>query len=604
MKNFVLTNLRGFRGYINKHDITNAGDNFLVNGSQNVVSTEDGKIAIRRGYELDGADNNALTPIESSFVWQTHRGLEIPLRAYDDELEYRYDSGDGNGPQWRKLADGWSSVAFNFTTFWDGTTEFQDFLLFVNGDSNIYDWSGGITTVDITGSTATTLKKQGGGTWAEEGFLTSGTRRVIIGTTAYTYTGGETTDTLTGVTPDPTAGGHSDGDVAVQQIRTTANTPASGYDNDLILTLENQVWIASFDSRDVYKSAVGDFTDYTFSSPRQTGEGALLTLDSTPTGLVVQEQNMYISGAKDEWYRVIFELSNDLQNEDLRVTRLKTSALQSAVVQSAIFKIKNDIVFLSNEPTIDSLGRIEDVDTPQSLDLSDPIKLYLRDLDTTNAAGIFWRNNFYMAFPNESIVLIFNIERGHWESPQILPVSRFAIIDGELYGHSNAVPETYKLFTGTNDNGNPIDARATFSYRNYGRRDHKNNFTEWLSEGYLSENTVLDYTIRYDYLGFTSVQSYEIRGDGSQNNNIIFKNTDDGSLGKKSLGKASLGGKEGEAVLPSDLNKFRAIQTMVKEDFYEVQIEYSSNEVDYDWQLLAFGGNIQLSTADNNELKL
>jgi len=684
MKNFNITNLRSFRGYINKHDITNIGDNFLVEGSQNVLSTDDGRIKIREGYTLDGAANSNPTPIESSFDWTTHRGVTLNLRSYDDELEVRFDAGGGLGPQWYRVEDGWSSVTFRYDTFWD-SGEAQDILLFVNGNSNIYSWSGGIATVDITGSTSNTLKKQGTTTWAEEGFLFTGTRQVVIGGTTYTYTGGEDTTILTGVTPDPTAGGHSDGDVVVQKVRTATNTPAGGstytaatisfqtgnpdkindsangfltagfksgqritvqgsasndgnytiskatagslelsdqdelttetagatvtitnpeFTNDLIAVLENQVWIGSENKRDVYKSKVDTFTNYSFSVPRRLGQGAVLTLDSAPTGFVVQEQDLYISGQRDEWYRSNFELSGDLQNETLTIKRLKTATLQAATNQESIFKIKNDVIFLSQEPTIDSLGRIEDVDTTQSQDISDPIKKLLDSLDRTNASGIFFRNNFYIGLPAESTVLVFNIERGHWEAPLTLPIARFAIIDGELYAHSNSVPETYKLFDGVSDNGNPIEARATFAYRNYGNRHHKKHFNEWLTEGYMSENTVLNLEIKYDYLGSRGVRSFTINGDGSQNSNILFKSSDDGSLGKKSLGKASFGGKEGEALLPTDLNKFRAIQETTNNNFYEMQVSYSSNEEDYRWELLAFGGNVKLATADNNEIKL
>lgn len=587
-KKFQLTNLRGFKGFIQKRDRTNVGANYLVKGSQNVVSTDEGRVAIRKGYTLDGAANSSLTEIESSFVWLTKRGLEVPLRSYDDELEIRY-SGD-----WIRLEDGWTDVDFNYTTYWD-TTELQDALLFVNGDSNIYYWSGGITT--FASVTVNTITKQGTTSWTEEGFLTAGTRQVIIEGTTYTYTGGETTTTLTGVTPDPTVAGHTVGAVVVQAVRTQANTPASGFNNDLIATIRNQVYVGDTTRRDVFVSAVSDYTDYTFSSPRLVGEGALLNIDETPTAFVEQEENMYIS-TKNQWYNTRFELSSDLQNETLLIQRLKTSPLQGAINQSSVFKIKNDVIFLDGEPTIDSLGRIENVDTPQNLDISDPIKLYLQSLDTTNAAGIYWQNNFYMSIPNESVVLIYNIEKGYWEAPQILPISRFSIIDEHLYGHSNVVPETYKLFDDVySDNNNAINAIAKFSYRNYGLRAWQKNLTEWFTEGYIAENTEINLQLNYDYEGFERQQEFTIDGD---DDTILFQPIADNSLGKNSLGKEPLGTTKDEL---EELSKFRQIDTTYKTDFYEIQAIYSSNDIDQRWEILAFGGDIVASTSDNNHIK-
>jgi len=63
-------------------------------------------------------------------------------------------------------------------------------------------------------STAVTITKQGAPTWAAAGFDTAG--QVVIDAITYTYTGGSGTTTLTGVTPDPTAGGHIAGAVVEQ----------------------------------------------------------------------------------------------------------------------------------------------------------------------------------------------------------------------------------------------------------------------------------------------------------------------------------------------------------------------------------------------------
>lgn len=575
-----------FRGYSNKQDITNLGDGYLVEGSQNVISTDGNTIAVRDGFTLDGSSNSALTPIRRSFEWKTSRGVEVAIRSYDNKLEFRY------GGVWRQLATSYSSVLFEFDTIWDNN-EKQDKLLFVNGDSNIYEWSGGITTLGSVGAATLTLQDLTK-TWKGEGFTNTATKNVIIGGITYAYTAGEGTNQLTGVTPNPTLGGHTAGDLVFQAVATNTNKPGSNVKNDLIAVLRNQVYIASYTSRLVYVSKNTSYTDFTFSSPRLPGEGALITLDGTPTGFAPQEENMYISAGTDQWYLTNFELSADLANETLRIIRLKTDSQGAAIKQSAIGLMKNKIVFISNEPTLDFLGRVENVNTPQGVPLSDPIKNDFQDYDFTDAHVKYFKNNLYIALPRESRLLIYNIQKGYWEPPQILPAGRLAIIGGELYLHSNVVPETYKLFEGTSDNGNPIAAVARFSYMNFGARANKKVFNEWYTEGYISSNTALTRKIFYDYKGFNSINTEDILGN---NLNIILTSSS-GSLGKLSLGKAKFGGSGGD-----EFPKFRIIHPVVEQDFWEIQPEYSSNGVDQRWELIAFGANVDYSEADNNEIK-
>lgn len=578
-----------FQGYNSKVDSTKLDNGILVSGSQNVLSTDGENIKIREGYTLDGAANTATTPIESSYDWNTHSNTGLYLRSYNDTLEWRYkDSSDAI--TWTELKGSWTDVGFAYTEYWDNT-EKQDYLLFVNGDSNIYSWSGGNALISST--TSNTIVKTGTPTWAEARFNTTGTydKKILINETEYTYTGGETTTTLTGVTPDPT--GEADGSLVFQTVTTHTDKPASDsttFTNDIIGTLDNQVWVASTINRDVYISKQDDFLTYTFSSPRLPGEGALITLDAYPVGLAVQEKYMYVAAGNDQWYKVVFELANDLVNESLEVERLKTTAQEAAVSQGAISHIKNNIVYLSNEPTIDTLGKLEAIDTPQTLALSDPIKTELEGYNTSNAHLKYYRNNLYIALPSESKVLIYNIEQGYWEAPQILPVRRLAIIEGDLYGHSNAVPETYKLFDGYNDNTNPIEAVAKFSYQNFGDRVNYKNFDEFYSEGYIKSNTDLTLVIDYDYQGFTSSQEFTIEGD---DDDILFQSSKDGSIGKSSYGKEPFG-----SIIdaPSDLAKFKQINTMVRQDFQEMQVTYKTNQVDGRWEVLAYAPSIYLSS--------
>lgn len=578
-----------FKGYNSRIDATKLKEGYLVEGSQNVLSTDGENIKIREGYEILGASATALTPIEASYDWNTHSAVERNLRAYDDELEVLIDG------TWTKLEDGWSAVDFQFAEWWD-TDESQDMLLFVNGGSNIYAWSGAITT--IASATANTITKNGASSWGEERFISDGSnydKKITINGTVYTYTGGESTTTLTGVSPDPSS--EAADSTAIQTVSTISDKPASGKNNDLIAVLDNQLYVGDSTKRTIEISKQNDFNTWSPSSPRLPGEAAPLTLDSFPKAFIVQEEFMYISGGTDDWYKVLFQLSADGTKESVNIKRLKTSSQEAAISQGAVCNIKNNVAFVTQENGVDTLGRLENIDTPRSKPLSDDIKTELQGYDTTNIDTKYYKNNIYIALPTESKVLIYNLEKGYWEAPQILPVRKLAIIDDVLCGHSNAVPETYKLFTGHNDNTNPINAIAKFSYLQYGDRDRYKSLDEWYSEGYISSNTELKVQLNLDYDGYTSNPEYLILGNDDK---ITFNPVRTVGLGKSKLGENPLGTTTDEI---EDLAKFRQIDTMVGQDFFEIQPIYSSNQVDANWSVLAFGSNANYSTNEPITIK-
>lgn len=592
MKKFSL--IQNFLGYQNKKDVSNTDPRYLITGSHDVLVNDGEKISTRDGYTVDGQSNSALTPIKSSYDWNTSTGTEVNLRSYYDELEYRYVDSNGD-VTWNRLANGYGdNVKFRFAEWWS-STEGQDLLLFVNGSSNLYMWSGGITT--FASATATTLTKQGTETWTESRFLVAGTRTVVINGVTATYTGGENTTTLTGVSVDFSA--TAVGTLITQGIQTNATTPGSTFSNDIIAVNKNQVYVGDETRRDVFVSKNTSYTDYTFSSPRIPGDGALLTLDSSTVGFAVQEDAIYISAGKNDWYQVTFTLSSDNTKEVMAIQKLKSGTQQAAQSQEMIGKIKNSIVFISNEPTMDTLGRVENINTPQSVPLSNPIKIDFDDYDFTNAHVKYFRNQTFVALPAESKVLIYDHENNYWQPPQTLPVIRLAIIDGELYGHSSAVPETYKLFdiTVQTDDGNPIEHVAVFAYRNLGKRYGKKHFDEYYTEGYIGGSSIISATYKYDFGGFTQILTKNI---DASDPDIIFSTSADGSLGKVPLGHSPLGSITDSI---SGLPKFRIIHSLAKPAFYEYTVQYSSDEEGYQWQLLAHGGNVVESSSDAIEIK-
>lgn len=583
-----------FKGYVTKPDPTNTNDRFLTAGSFNVLVNDTEKVTGRKGYSLFGAASTDRNAIESEFTWNTSSGTEILLRGLNNSLQF-YNSGT-----WYTLASGFNTAAFGFPrssqSGWWNDTQGIDVLPFVAKDANIYTWSGCVATVAST--TSNSITKTGTETWAEARALTtSGT--IIINGNEYAYTGGTGTTTLTGVTPDPT--GEANGSLAYQKVTTESNKPASGLTNDLIDILNNQVYIGDYSSREVYVSANNDLTDFsTISTPRQPGQAALFTLDNAPVAFVVQEEAMYISAGKSDWYATSINLQNDGTTfiEDITVKKLKNSPQQAAKAKDLTANIKNSVVFISHEPTLDELGRVENVNTPQSKPLSDPIKPDFDTYDFTGGDIRYYKNQIFIAVPVHALVLIYDINNSWWQPPQQMPIAKFSVYDGKLIGHSSLVSESYELFPDNTfaDNDNVINMQAVFAYRNFGTRSLLKSFDEYFTEGYLSSSTTLTLTLQYDYAGGTAEKEFSIIGSDED---ITVGNPITGNLGSLPLGAGPIGTMQTGG---ADLKKFRQVNGTRAVDFYEMRAIYSTTDTSAQFEILSHGPQVRLSQNQNNSI--
>jgi hypothetical protein len=593
-------------GYRNREDKTNLPPQTLVTGSQNVLTNVYGRISARKGYTLDGAADTSISSILASYDYEMHTGETRHLRAgfltsaaNDGKLQYRYVAVDGT-VTWIDLLTGLTSTSFNFADYWD-TTALQSRLLMVNGASSITEWSGGVTT--FASATANTITKEGAEAWAEVGFSPTGVHTVVIAGVAYGATGGWGTTTLTGVTPNPSTPAYAAGVTVHQAPETTLNsamTDLPSIGNDLIANLRNQIYVASLTNNFVYVSNVNNYKDYGFTAPtRVVGEGAILTLDGTPKALVPREDQMNISAGKDQWYKTQLTLSADLTKEELTVIRLKTTSEQGTQSQALTSKIKNNVVFVSYEPILESLGWIDNVfGEPQLTDISYSIVNDFNATDFTDGEVRYHKNYIYVSAPKSSKVFVYNMtnpDNKYWEAPQVLPVGRFSVIDGDLYGHSYQSSETYKLFTGYNDNGNFIQANAVLAFNSHGIRHASKGFNQYFVEGYISTNTTLQLGLQYDIDGCATITAFNILGNDAQ---IVCLGSDDNLLGKYNLGKVPLGANIAQATTTP--SKFRVIVTMPKVPYYEYQVSFNSVGFDQNWEVLAFGCAWQRTFEGNN----
>lgn len=451
------------------------------------------------------------------------------------------------------------------------------------------------------------------GTFDEARFFTidggvSNNRQVDIDGITYTYTG-ENGGTLTGVTPDPTLQSSvpQKGDTIMQTIRVYTPTGLIGFEADKISTQNNYVFYGSSVSREVLIAGTLDFTDFTFTTPlRKPGEGFTISLDSCPTAFApaADQQTINKTGlvtifaGRDDEYQVTFTLSTDQQSETIDILKQKTGTGMAAQSPEVIATIRNAILFLTFEPTIEMLGKQPlGIDSSKSTPISDLIRDDIEAYDLTNASMRYHQRDLHIALPKEGKWLIFDFQNNYWQPPQIAPFSGFSVFpDGTLIAHNAYLNESYELNQGYNDNGNPIAFAAAYGYDNYGARFNLKGFDQHATELYISKNTKVTKTINYEYKGSQAQRSFII--DGSKTK-VNFLPRETVSLGSQKLGQKPIGSSDRPLSETTDgyigMGKMRLVQTTQRLDFFERQIIFSSNAIDDRWMIIAFGENVEMS---------
>ena len=189
-----------------------------------------------------------------------------------------------------------------------------------------------------------------------------------------------------------------------------------------------------------------------------------------------------------------------------------------------------------------------------------------------------------------------------WDSPQILNISRVAVLNGKKYGYATDRPQLFQL-----DNTNQYHddtsegvvtgyvSIARFAYRNHGRRQGLLSATANYTEGYMLKNTNLYGRIRYDYLGATGIDQFDLSTVAQ--NAQLYQADEARIVGTSLVGVREVGG----AIPDADYNampKFRVINGLTEPNCFGIPKTeyYSGGQIPTPrWAILCFGTNATLS---------
>jgi len=453
-----------------------------------------------------------------------------------------------------------------------------------------------------------TLYNQTAPTWKSARFFSYiNGRSILYKGVEYTYTGGEFTDTLVGLSSFPTV---SLGDAVWQAVNKYAlpagisGTFPNFYPN-LIGTQLNMVFVASTLSPMVFASSAADYTNFTLVSTRAQGDPVQQPLNDGPATCIVPMdndrqilniQNTLVFGSGiDAFDQIDFHMSADNTEELVRIIRYKTAKGTGLISTNAICPIKEGTAYISREPALDTLsqGQLEAPDGKKNVPISDPIKNDFDSYNFTDAHLIYYKRQILVALPAHGIVLIYDMMRNLWQPPQYMPIGRFAIINDLLYGHSSVTNETYQLFVGTSDNGVFIPMVARFAYNNGGTRDRLKNMSEYWSDGYLTANALVNFNMYYGFAGSRGFKTKTIAGNDSK---IVAASPVGIPFGNRGFGKVPFGGASGLTIsgLPgagTPLFRFNQINTYAPNSFFEHFVEYTMNVAGAQFAIVAHGSD-------------
>ena len=591
------TVIKSFQGYYTKLDETKIPDGANGRG-QNTTANNGDRISIReQGMEIFPSTDTASTTIQrisSVHTFRTKDGNNILMRTRSAYVEYFEETGD----LWTILKGGYTSdQTFGFADY-NRTLDIPSYVYFGNGVEDFSRWTGVHTTLTTTATSgASVLFVADAGDLGNTGTVTvCGIEEAYSSKTA-------TTITLSGTVNAECASGSG----IPESVETYATNPKG----NIYIAFDNRLIIAGIasTSQAVYFSKYGTPTDFIGADLVSAATDAdadifnLVEGGGAVTGLAMDENSLYIFKRS-----IIYKVT--LTDTDYTVTQLKPfdgrSQTTGLISKNGTFSGGNEVFFVTPDNQIMAIQRVENVDFPQIVPISDSIKNTVADMKFDNASGIVFRDKAYFSAKSTTdnskndTVLVWNIREKMWDSPIVgWNVENFTVYDDgtseELYISDSISPNIYKVIDTISDDVFEVKANWRSKQFDFGRPEILKEINNVYIEGYITPNTTLTISLLLDEDGFTQSFSTDLAGTDSD---YLF-NADDYNL----FGFSPFGSKRFGSGGSEELNrKFRVYlgKNFRADPFYNAQIEFASEGLNENWEIISFGFDIAPYTKETD----
>ena len=617
----------GFLGYRTREDASLASMKKYLVAGQNTTVSENGSITVRPGSDVVGTEGSTdTTPIRSKYTFKKRDGTEILMRTFGTRVEWKHPDVDAwdllQSVTTSGLKTGFATVNINA----DATSR----LYFCNGgagaNDDLWRWNGSIAR--ITSTTSNTIVVQGTTTLANLGFSASGT--VIINGTQYTYSG-LSSQTFTGVGTDPT------GEVAgepITEIPTSIIDPVA-YTNtvgNILLAVGTRLFMAGITGREStirYSQFTNPENFGADASPtdpstvaaitaRLAGAAGLIQLPEGGGGVIklTQFKDQILAVKQNGWTKIKFTDPADNRTSGSTLIFvgdypvLETlfshdgkSQVVGAVTGDAVFAGNNGIFAVTQDRRILFLTEVENILSPQFVDISEGIHPTLRTMVWNRSCGIFFEGKAYFAGRSESAVsrndtvLVYDVNNKTWDLPWLISASDFAIVGNDLHWGSDSSDTSWQqiaLDAGRADNALGYTASVTTHASEAGIAHKPKVVDKVFLQGWMTTNTTLEVELLYDR-GITSIKQWTLLGT---NEEVFSPVPTDG------FGLSSFGGTNpfGSSVQQGDLRRFVYIlEAKDNLEAFDFSLRLTSTTTGSNWQCDRWGLHFSEVLPDNKK---
>lgn len=416
-------------------------------------------------------------------------------------------------------------------------------LIFCNAVENVSTWNGATSTfVSDTANTITVSNIP------LEGFTATGS--LIINGVTYAYTG-ISSNTFTGVTPDPTVTSHAVGDGVAQAADTsTLSSLAKG---NILCTSQGKLFLSGElqNESKVHYSQTGDVTDFSVGSG---GLGAGGTFDVIEKGgritymepkgtsnVIIHKEDVVVSyGRTTDGTNAIESFETLAYSDDAGATNLKAGSI-----------LNNDSYFCTGREGLKQLSKAINDASLNINSITDVIIPSLQDFDFSDAAVIFYprKRAIYLACKSSSSasandkVITYYVKRGaNGNYIGDLSIDNLAVADWFIYNRnlhfvSSLDQNSYSMYSRKSASGVGINHKWVSKEFTYGEPARGKEFNTLYIDGYIGDRTKIKITVFYGILGSGGSKSQVLEWDDSR----YVSSQKISALGTDALGTLALG---------------------------------------------------------------
>jgi len=503
------------------------------------------------------------------------------MRASSSTLEYYNTSSD----TWVTLKTGYTSDDFGFADN-NVNTDQISYVYFGNGNEAFSRWNGSITSL-------TSAISAGGSTLnvvSTSDFPYTGTVHVCGTDNAYSTITATTIVLDAPISVDCASGtGIS---TSVEEF--SGDTYPRG---NIYLFADNRLFIsgATSSANIVYFSGYGTSTDFgdmaTLVSSSTVATAGLFNLaegGGAVKAMVMDEGSIYIFKRSIIYKATLTDAIYSLETLKAYDSKSQTTGSFS---KNSVFTGGNGVFFITPDNQIMYLNRVQQVDYPQIVPISDSIKNTVSGLDFSDMKGIVYRDRAFFACKSSvdatmnDTVLIYNIVEQNWDTPVVgINASDWSIYQDaeveELYFGDTTVQNVYKIINTPTDYVYDIKASWRSKQYTFGVPYSQKIIENAYVEGYVSQNTTLTISLLLDEDGYTQKYSTTLTGTDSA---YIYNSSIYNVFGLSPYGVNRFGSQ-------SDLSGKKKFRVYLGKDFrqipfYNAQIEFASDGDNQNWEI-------------------